>query len=111
MPDEPLNEPAYELVMPFIACKSNGGIYDDESFVIGFMLGTIDVQLRTCAAFNLLWGAPAALPTGAVAQAELIAMKHHWYMHRLEPESMPGELSPGWEWVTFSHDPNTQGDI
>lgn len=97
-----------QVMMPFVACRSNGGIYDDQAFVVGFMLGTIDMQMRLSAALNLPWGAPTAIPDGAVAQAELIAMKHKWFMHY--PDILGEELVPGWTWVTFSQDPNTQGE-
>lgn len=44
--DQP-EEDGYQLVVPFIACKSHGGRYDDDSFVAGFQAGQIDQALKS----------------------------------------------------------------
>lgn len=38
-------EPELSLVMPFVVCTSEGGPYEDESFVAGWDLGTLDARL------------------------------------------------------------------
>jgi len=40
------DEVEYGLVMPFVACVSKGGPYDDESFVAGYQAALISGQLR-----------------------------------------------------------------
>lgn len=37
---------AYELSMPFVACKTQGGTYDDTSFVAGYRLGSLAARLK-----------------------------------------------------------------
>lgn len=36
----------YELLVPFVACESNGGEFDDDSFVNGFQVGRLWEMLR-----------------------------------------------------------------
>jgi hypothetical protein len=39
-------EPTWELTVPFIACTSQGGPYDDLSFAAGFDLGQLFAQME-----------------------------------------------------------------
>ncbi|PKQ59749.1 hypothetical protein B5566_02590 [Mycobacterium sp. MHSD3] len=78
------DEGEYGLQMPFVACQSHGGNYEDNSYVAGYEMGILDGQL-----FG--WTKPSAeqsspgLPTqwryiheGNVNQVDLIAMRHGW---------------------------------
>lgn len=40
-----MSDAEYGLVMPFVVCASNGGPYEDDSFVAGFALGLLDQKL------------------------------------------------------------------
>ncbi len=79
----------YEMVMPFVACASQGGPYDDDSFVAGWRLAELDARLA----------AGPRQPTAATVrpcdaqQVDLIAMQHGYHVTDwINPD--PGE------WVT-----------
>jgi hypothetical protein len=40
------DEPGFELVVPFVCCQSQGGRYDDESFVAGARMEQIRWELK-----------------------------------------------------------------
>lgn len=56
------------LVMPFVVCRSSGGLYDDDSFLAGMYFG------RACASMDEeeIW--MAAVPTQLIPQLDLLAM-------------------------------------
>lgn len=61
---------AYELVMPFVCCTSEGGPYDDEAFVAGWECARIDSALaRRPALYD------ATVREALLAQLDLIAMR------------------------------------
>ncbi|UAK38359.1 hypothetical protein K8O93_00735 [Gordonia bronchialis] len=70
------------LVMPFVACKSNGGAYEDNAWVAGFEMGVLNGQLsgdRTPSPDHP--GPPATtewrwIGKDNLAQADLLAMKY-----------------------------------
>jgi len=47
--DLPEHDGAMELVYPFVVCRSQGGPYDDDTFVAGVQLGRIDAALQVAA--------------------------------------------------------------
>lgn len=59
----------YELVLPFVACKSNGGPHDDAAFVAGFRLGGIRERLRCVGAWS------GAVRDDDIRQLDLIVME------------------------------------
>jgi hypothetical protein len=62
------------LEMPFVACVSQGGAYDDESFVAGFEAGVFSATLASVSTYGGVldrWVRPHL-----VGQLELIAMRH-----------------------------------
>lgn len=65
-------EHRYQLVMPFVVCKSQGGPYDDTAFVAGYRLGRLEENLapRMKAEHDI------PLEPADVQQADLIAMRH-----------------------------------
>jgi hypothetical protein len=89
-------EVEYDLVMPFMVCRSRGGPYEDESFVAGWELATIDVRLTQCAVDRLPLNVPIHTPS--LPQAELIAMSHGYLMAAEPYEDAPEE----WSMVTFT---------
>jgi len=84
------DETDYELQLPFISVKSKGGPHDDESFVAGFEMGTLDVILGT----PYLQSHVMTIHTVNLNQADLIAMH---YDFKMEIEDEDGE----WTTVTF----------
>ena len=74
---EPIYEPTdgneFELVVPFIACASQGSPYDDDAFVAGFQCGAIDKALtvaKQAGAARVCF----TVRTTLVGQLELIGM-------------------------------------
>jgi hypothetical protein len=64
------SDSAFELVMPFVVCTSQGGPYDDLPFAAGYELGRIDATL----AGNNDWR--GTVRRESLPQLELIAMNH-----------------------------------
>jgi hypothetical protein len=98
---EDLDQPepdGYTLAVPFIVCKSNGGPYDDDSFVAGFQAGEVDRALDMGAAARAETVRFPMARTDLLKQFELIAMNRGYPV-------MVAEKSDEWpEWcdVTFS---------
>jgi len=99
---DPMDQPQgdeMELVVPFVVCQSEGGPYDDQSFVAGFQAGRADEQMRIAAvvgARNLTFTVYSDL----VRQIELSAMRYGF-------ADMGGgalEGMPEWSWVTVNSD-------
>jgi hypothetical protein len=84
-----------ELVMPFVVCQSEGGPYDDVSFVAGYTAGLLDADLRSAAWARVERGFP--IPTPLVPQADLIAMRHGYALEATPWDDAPEE----WTFVTF----------
>lgn len=85
-----------ELVVPFIACVSKGGPYDDESFVAGFQAGMVDRALQVaaqCEAQSVRFTVATAL----VPQLELLAMNRGFPVVEAESSTEWAE----WSLVTF----------
>ncbi len=99
MPNDPMDQPGedgYGLVMPFVACSSQGGPFDDESFVVGFQAGSIDKALavaREATATEAVFCVNSKL----VKQLELIGMKNGFPVFEAEV----WEEAPDWTYVTF----------
>lgn len=75
MSDEP--DPEYGLLLPFVVCRSQGGPYDDDSFVAGYELGRTAAQLPIYDALEISsWG--TRIRTASLPQLELIAMNWGW---------------------------------
>lgn len=81
-------ECTYGLVVPFIACESNGGPFDDPSFVAGYAVGQIDQQLADGDTTSRL------VLDSLVPQIDLMAFRHG-YQTTVEP------LQDGWVHVDF----------
>lgn len=79
------------MVMPFVACESTGGPYDDLAFCAGYSCGMVDVMLST-GTFVLYRDTVRA---DVVSQLDLIAMRHGYLM-------ACGDNSDGWVQVVFT---------
>jgi hypothetical protein len=90
--NDPLDQPefdGYALVLPFVACQSHGGPYDDESFVAGFRAGQVDRALAVIAAVEGD-GLAVQAESELVKQLDLIAM------HRGFPATAVTDVGHGW---------------
>jgi hypothetical protein len=95
----------YELVMPFVAVASQGGKYDDESYVAGWEMGRLAAQLDLAKHMRL--GLPhATIHPENVPQADLLAMR---VGARMTVKDWPEETDPvaasEWAWVDFEWEP------
>ncbi len=72
----------YDLVMPFVACVSKGGAYDDQAFVAGWECGALDARLQAMTGAACMverWVPPNLIP-----QLDLIAMKHDLALQQVQ---------------------------
>ena len=98
-PTDPMDQPeddGMELVLPFVACVSNGGPYDDDAFTAGYQCGRIDSALKAAKAVGAT-SATYTVYTTLVKQLELIGM-HHDFPNVTAEESPE---TPEWSFVTF----------
>lgn len=86
MTDE--DEPHYELVMPFVTVRSNGGVHDDDSYAAGWDMGALDAQLASREPF-----VSKMIRTENIPQADLIAMKNGY-----SAETAPTDIE-GWSTI------------
>jgi hypothetical protein len=69
-------EPAYELVMPFITVQSKGGPHEDDAYVSGYQMGQLDAILT----IPYVQEHNTVTHTENVKQADLIGLKHGFSM-------------------------------
>lgn len=88
-------EGEYEMVMPIVLAKSNGGPYDDAAVVAGMTCGALRQELEMTAVLHTL-PHERYIDAPLVKQADLIAMKHGYVLK-------PGEIdeASGWQAVAF----------
>jgi len=83
------DEADYNLVMPFVIVKSNGGPYDDAAFVAGINCGQLMAELQALAAHQAIphqrWMRPELMP-----QIDLIAMQHGYELRLKEIDDASG---------------------
>lgn len=89
-----MSDAEYEMVMPFVTVTSKGGPHDDDSYVAGYIMGTLNSSLQTAATVRA--SITATIEEVNMPQAELIAMRNGY---ALTDESV--EDFPGWHFVTF----------
>jgi hypothetical protein len=75
----------FELAMPFVLTKSNGGFYDDEAYVAGWNMGSLEADLKISKAFELE-PKPRYLPRADKPQIDLLGMKYGYVVHTDELE-------------------------
>lgn len=86
------------LVLPFVACQSKGGPYEDTAFAAGFQCGEIDRALAAAVAASATTVRFPMVRTALLPQLELIAM-HRGYT------KVAADVSGDWpDWcvVTFT---------
>jgi hypothetical protein len=86
-----------EMVMPFVACQSAGGPYDDLAFCAGYSCGMVDVMLST----GTLARYEDAVRVDTIAQLDLIAMRHGYLL-----ATVPDTEDDGWVRVVFTRQAN-----
>lgn len=82
---------SYDLVMPFVTCKSNGGPHDDTAYVAGFEMGALDANLGNARAMGVL-ATHTMIHAANREQADLIAMKHGYSAKFTDIEESPDWL-------------------
>jgi hypothetical protein len=98
--DAHLDQPepdGYSLVVPFVVCRSNGGPYDDESFVAGWQCGDIDRALAAAAAVGASRVRQPMVHAAIIKQLELVGMYRGF--PTLQADAIEG--CPEWADVTF----------
>jgi hypothetical protein len=97
---DPADQPegdGYDLVVPFVACVSQGGPYDDVAFVAGFQAGMVDRALHVaqrCGARVLTF---TGVYSTLLRQVELLAMHRGFPVMESTIDDDRGE----WATVTF----------
>jgi hypothetical protein len=92
---EPEEEGEYELVMPLVLAKSNGGDLDDTALVAGMTCGALDQELAMTAVLHTL-PRERYIDARLLPQVDLIAMRHGY-------TTTLGDLdeASGWQVVAF----------
>jgi len=80
----------FELLMPFVACQSQGGPYDDEAFTAGWRCAEVYLALQVASG----WHGPAKVTE--LPQLDLIAMRWQRTLTAGEP------TTDGWVEVLIS---------
>lgn len=88
-------EAEYELVLPIVLARSNGGPYDDAAVVAGMTCGALDHELGVTKALHAL-PYDRYLDQALVKQADLIAMRHGYVLVLGEVDE-----ASGWQRVAF----------
>lgn len=86
----------YNLIYPFVVCKSNGGPYEDHAFVAGARFGDVARRCENHEPVIELYVDPES-----VRQYELLAM-HHGYLMKSTPWD---EYPEDWAWLSLVRNP------
>ncbi|MGY1946671.1 hypothetical protein [Nocardia asiatica] len=97
-------EAEYELFMPFVTVKSNGGPHDDTAYVAGWEMGALDAQLKTAASVHAE-SLTVQVHTANMPQVDLLAMRHGFSI-----EHFAYEECPNWSEVAFTRSTKTADD-
>lgn len=84
----------YQIVMPFVVCKSVGGPYEDHAFCAGYALGAVDQYLS----IELPDLYDITIRTASLPQLDLLAMRHGYVMTQQEGDDE-------WTWVLMEKVP------
>ncbi|MCP9947223.1 hypothetical protein [Actinomadura madurae] len=87
------DEPGYDLVVPFVAVTSRGGLYDDDAYAAGWEMAQLDAHLahHTPVYFE------ATIHTGNAEQTDLVAMRHGYTC------AIRGSGVEGWSHATLTY--------
>jgi hypothetical protein len=86
----------YGLIMPFVVCKDQGGPYDGDAFVAGYVAGILDTLLPIVRPHGVTverYVVPELVP-----QLDLLAMRHGFKLTAEPWDEHPDE----WTFVTFT---------
>jgi len=105
---DPLDQPedeGYDLLYPFVVCRSQGGRYEDDGFTAGVQVGQIDTALKVA----LAAGADryrATVRTALVQQLELVGMARGFPVVKVKQVEATEEYPamPEWTFMTFLTD-------
>ncbi len=92
------DEVEYEEVMPLVVVKTQGGPYDDESFVAGWQAAQIEAALGYAELTRATAVGPWVAYPALHDQLDLVAMKKGFQI----TEFYVVEENPGWAFYTFS---------
>lgn len=93
-------EDTHTLAIPFVVCTSEGGPYDDDTFVAGVQVGEIIATLRTLKALDGAESGRFWAGKELRKQLDLVAM-HYGYTLEAEEVDDP-ECESMWVWFTQS---------
>lgn len=81
---EPQQPGEHFLVMPFVACSSKGGRYEDHAYAAGYEAGQLD-SLLAANRHDVVHVVTLTIHADNRAQADLIAMRHGYTMTAEQP--------------------------
>ena len=103
-------EPGYQLVVPFVVCKSNGGPYDDEAYVAGWEMGALAARIAAARAHGL--GLPGlTLHRGNLPQLDLLAMQNEAVVHEVPMEGVDEATAATWAHVHLEVVPPAEPEV
>lgn len=91
-------EAEYEMVMPIVLAKSNGGPFDDAAVVAGMTCGALDQELTMAAAIHTL-PHERYIDLPLMKQVDLIAMKHGYKLIPGDVDQPSGYQRVGFDWA------------
>ena len=69
----------FMLAMPFVACKSHGGPYDDESYVAGWEMGALAERLGMMVLVGAIPQPVLTIHRANLEQLDLVVMPFGWH--------------------------------
>lgn len=84
-----MSDADYTLVMPFVACQSQGGAYEDNAYVSGWEMGRLDMQMAMGKVLPN-YADIVTVHTGNLKQLDLLAMNHGYTTEIITTDSVPG---------------------
>lgn len=101
--DDKAEANGWSLVLPFVACRSQGGPYEDDAFVAGFQTGQVDRALAAIAAVGGD-GLTAMVREDLGPQLDLIAMRYGFHHVETVAEFADehGVAVPSGGWMTWT---------
>lgn len=92
--DQPQDPAAFGLIMPFVTVQSNGGPHEDGAYCAGWEMGYLDAILAATSEWSTTstW----TIHTENADQADLIAMKHGYWVH------VDDDSTEGWLQITLA---------
>lgn len=90
-----MNDPGFDLEMPFVVTASHGGPYDDDAYTAGWEAGHIDTLLQLARDLGL--GLPELTVHRAnLPQIDLIAMRYGISVTERHFDNLPDDVRDQW---------------